>query len=371
MKGSIEHLAEYISKDLKALLPTQRKTQREAISLLVATMIEVRSANTMELASSLPVEADRLDMRYQRVSRVLSNHHIDKDEVMKPIMKKIFKGVSNSGKTIILGIDQSKVSDDLQLLMLSIRCGDRALPVAWCVKKTKGNIPFSEQKELLKIVHAYVPKGASVVLMGDRFYGTVDLIAACKGLGWDYRLRLKGNLRVFAGSTETTTGKLAESKATSFEKILLTEAREETNIGVVREEGHPEPWIIAMSKKPTHYRTLDYGMRWSIEALFSDFKTRGFGLEDSQLRYPDRLERLILIMTLALLWSAFSGAFDAFKNSLPYEQKQGKKAKRSKLSFFTRGLRCLLRCAQRLTEPPITILKALTRCFEADFALIL
>ena len=32
--------------------------------------------------------------------------------------------------------------------------------------------------------------------MADRFYGTADLISLCQGLGWDYRLRLKGNLVV-------------------------------------------------------------------------------------------------------------------------------------------------------------------------------
>ncbi len=41
-------------------------------------------------------------------------------------------------------------------------------------------------------------------------------------------------------------------------------------------------------------------MRWGIESMFSDFKTRGFGLEDSQMRYPERLERLILIMAIAI-----------------------------------------------------------------------
>ncbi len=32
--------------------------------------------------------------------------------------------------------------------------------------------------------------------MGDRFYGTSDLIFYFQELKWDYRLRLKGNLLV-------------------------------------------------------------------------------------------------------------------------------------------------------------------------------
>ena len=36
------------------------------------------------------------------------------------------------------------------------------------------------------------------------------------------------------------------------------------------------------------------------DATFSDFKSRGFGLEDSQLQRTDRMDRLILVMSLAL-----------------------------------------------------------------------
>ena len=80
--GGIERLAEAISADLSARLPRQRKTQRGKLSLLVATMLEVRSANLMALAASLPRPAERPDMRYQWVKRLLANDLVDSDEVM-------------------------------------------------------------------------------------------------------------------------------------------------------------------------------------------------------------------------------------------------------------------------------------------------
>ena len=53
----------------------------------------------------------------------------------------------------------------------------------------------------------------------------------------------------------------------------------EYKTGELKEIGNEEAWIIAMSQKPHFYRGLDYGMRWCIEPMFSDFKSRGFGLE--------------------------------------------------------------------------------------------
>ncbi|MDR1235675.1 MAG: hypothetical protein LBJ96_01575, partial [Holosporaceae bacterium] len=70
---------------------------------------------------------------------------------------------------------------------------------------------------------------------------------------------------------------------------------------------HPEPWIVAMDCDPSKYRILDYGMRWGIECMFSDFKSRGFAITDTHVRKTDRLEKLILILTIALYWAVSIG----------------------------------------------------------------
>ena len=60
MMNGIKEIAESVSSELKHRLPKQRKTQRTKLALLVATMLEVRSANLMDLAAGLPREADRV-----------------------------------------------------------------------------------------------------------------------------------------------------------------------------------------------------------------------------------------------------------------------------------------------------------------------
>src|SRR6476620_9305985 len=89
-------------------------------------------------------------------------------------------------------------------------------------------------------------------------------------------LRLKGNLVARLGATRTTTGALALSGGHYFENIILTGKRITTNLGIIRDPGHTEPWIIAMAAKPGYLTTLGYAARWGIKPLFSDFKSRGF-----------------------------------------------------------------------------------------------
>jgi hypothetical protein len=55
--------------------------------------------------------------------------------------------------------------------------------------------------------------------------------------------------------------------------------------------------------------------------MFSDFKARGFGLEQTHIQYPDRLARLILVMSLALYWAVSTGMWDHLDNPIPAEKK--------------------------------------------------
>jgi len=76
-----------------------------------------------------------------------------------------------------------------------------------------------------------------------------------------------------------------------------------------------------MSEKPGYLSTLDYSNRWGIEPMFSDFKSRGFGIEHTHIHYPERLGRLILVMALALYWAVSTGMWDAIRNPNPAEKK--------------------------------------------------
>src|SRR5688500_13900135 len=85
-----------------------------------------------------------------------------------------------------------------------------------------------------------------------------------------------------------------------------------------------------MSAKPGYLKTLEYGGRWGIEAMFSDFKSRGFGVEDTHIHYPKRLGRLLLVMALALHWAVSTGLWDACHYPTPSEKRPETSAQESR-----------------------------------------
>ena len=166
-----------------------------------------------------------------------------------------------------------------------------------------------------------MPQGCNILLTGDRFYGTAALIGWCQQASWGYRLRLKSNLTLQHQGAEIISGDIARFAPQGIEMAELNGSGILTNIGTLHEKGHPEPWIIAMDGKPTPARVRDYGMRWGIEALFSDFKSRGFGITKTHLGHADRIARLILVLTIALFF-AVSTAMQPDQNAPKYSQKK-------------------------------------------------
>jgi hypothetical protein len=304
-EGGVFHIAKAIEADLKLRKTGLHKPHIAALSDLAATVLICRSVNTSEWRSILPRKDCTDKARENYISRFLGNPLIVPSKVMSGFIPEILTQASSKGETIIFMLDQSKVSDGFECLMVSLRMGERAIPVAWKVIQTEGAIGFSVQKPLLNTVAKMVPKGVNILFTADRFYGTANLIEWCQKQHWDYRIRLKGNLILTREGGEITTGDAAKLGVDALLEAEL--GRVKTNIGIIREKEHPEPWIIAMNDNPSKHKVLDYGMRWGIECMFSDFKSRGFGLTETQLQHPNRIERLILVLTIALYWAVSTG----------------------------------------------------------------
>jgi hypothetical protein len=320
--GTVQKLAEKVKEGLQTALPKLRQTVVKKLALAVGAMIEAQTPNTIELANVLPLPTEQSVIREQWLRRLLKNPLLDSPVVMEPFARTVLAEAARHGQTIILSIDQTDLSDRFAVLMVALQVGDRSLPLAWEVETGAANIGFAGQHVVLEQVRAWLPADATVLLLGDRFYPSAELFAWLQQHGWQYRLRLKGNLTVDTGFCETTTGELADGVTERYlPDVRLFHRGVPTNLGIWHEAGHEAPWIIAMDCPPTKSTVRDYGTRWVIEPTFADFKSRGFQLEDTQLQAPDRLARLILIMTLAMYWCVQVGRHEALYNPTPLEKK--------------------------------------------------
>jgi hypothetical protein len=69
------------------------------------------------------------------ITRLLGNPLVISDEIMEPFSR--LEQAAGNGAPLTLILDQSKMSDRHQVLMLALRCGERALPLAWRVEAAR------------------------------------------------------------------------------------------------------------------------------------------------------------------------------------------------------------------------------------------
>ncbi len=120
-----------VEADFQGRLPEYHKSRREGLCLITSVILNMRSVNLMENAAVLPRAIGSVDHRYQYISRVPGNCHIDTDEVMQAYVAEIFRRQCEARETIVLTLDQSKLNEGHEVLMVLVRMRDRALPVAW------------------------------------------------------------------------------------------------------------------------------------------------------------------------------------------------------------------------------------------------
>ena len=85
-----------------------------------------------------------------------------------------------------------------------------------------------------------------------------------------------------------------------------------------------------------------YRRRWEILALFAALKSRGFDLEETHLTAPERVERLIGLLTLAFAWTRLVGQKRAARHGPPPTKKSHGRRERSLFRYGLDWLQSIL-----------------------------
>lgn len=132
--GTVKRLAEEVERGLGEAHPGLRKTVIKKLALAVGAMLEGQTPNTVELANLLPLDTARQDMREQWLRRLLKNPLVQSEGVMEPLARQELAKAARYGQTVLLSMDQTELADRMAVLLVSVRVGERSLPLAWLVE---------------------------------------------------------------------------------------------------------------------------------------------------------------------------------------------------------------------------------------------
>jgi Transposase DDE domain len=302
------------------------------VSMLVA-LFKVRTINLMELACGFSSKAT-LDSRYKRVRRFFKDFTISFPLVACWVVQ-FFRLTE---QRLYLSMDRTNWrwgTKDINILMLSIVHKGIAIPLFWSLLDKRGNSNTDERIAILERFIAQFGKNKIAGLLADReFVGNV-------WFGWLLKKRIPFCIRVKSNTITTNALGLDVNVDSLFYDLKAGEYRVLQNKRKFWQQhvylsalrlADGELLIVAtdqLMQDPIQH----YAKRWEIETLFACLKSKGFNFEDTHVTHPERIEKLLALLTIAFCWAYKTGEWRHEKKPITIK-KHGRKA----VSLFRYGL---------------------------------
>jgi hypothetical protein len=344
--SSSQELYNRLDETLRAMVHVKNRKQVTNWIWVVVGILQSESCNLSQIANSLPMET-KAESRVTLIRRWLGNSQVKVWPFYKKVLEHVFSGWSSVEVHLIL--DGVMVfGDRWQIFRVSLRHGCRAIPIAWTMVEGNGLVKVNKLKSMLEKVQRFMKRYVKqVTLLADAGFRDCDWAQLCLDLGWKYAIRIACNTYITLpdGTSDRLDNWVPVNCNRYFQNVLLTrETKLQTNVSVTwttDEKGQPEMVAIITNQIACRARLREYAGRMSIEQSFRDDKSGGFDLEHTRLLHAQRIDHLLLALSIATLWCHELGEFVL---------EQGESARCSvdpaherTLSLFQLGLRWLKR----------------------------
>ncbi len=304
--------------------------RKDFIGFYIPSLIQSDSVQFHKTAKYLNAEV-KLDSNTTRIQDFYREVEIDFQFVALLLLTLLPK----KGKLRIC-IDRTEWDFGLcqvNILMVLVGQGEFYIPFYWdLLDNNSGNSSSEDRIDLLEKVLQLIPSERIGLLIGDReFIGH-------KWLKWLKHKQINFCVRVpKSHKIHRLDGQIlnAEQIAKSYPKgIYLVDCMVDGvwgNVHIKPLEGGEILFIFGTCK--AKYLGQLYKKRWVIEACFQNLKSRGFNLEDTHLKIPARLSKLIAMLSISYAFCVSLGIYKNRKIQKIETKNHGYKAN----SFFRYG----------------------------------
>ena len=294
---------------LKKLMNHVEQNHVLILAMMITGILMGKKAQLSEMSLHVPHRA-KPDSITKRFRRFVKNDSVDVDHYFLPFAREILSKLSS--EPLYLALDASQVGRGCMVLMVAVIYKKRAIPLVWLVYSgVKGHTTGDRHIEVLEKLLPLIPIGASIILLGDAEYDTVEMLTWLKeNTTWDYVIRSEPRILLSKNGRQFPIRHLLAGK--NSRKMATGVRFTAQGFGPLQavawwEEPYKKPIYLISSMKEIDHICLAYGKRFKLETLFSDQKSRGFHIEKSHLSIPKRVSRLILAAALAYIWMIYLG----------------------------------------------------------------
>ena len=332
-----------IKRSLAQVLHTRAASHAEqhlnTLTLLICDIVGAQHVQFDKLASHAPIRHRKNESLITRFRRFVKHKDTSIDALWLPFARALLAGLAHTPLTILL--DGTTAGRGCMVLMASVVDRGRAIPLLWSVVKgKKGHLAEDVHCALVRRLQELLPPDATVTLLGDGEFDGTELQATLRARKWEYVCRTAANILIFPADRVFTVGALPLARG---QAVCLTDVRMTAKqygpillIGVW-DAKQKEPIYLITSLADADDAVERYRVRFRIECMFANHKSRGFQIHKSHLNKPERLARLLLATSLAYLWVHAVGMFAQAQGWVA----QFHRTDRCDLSLFQIGLRAM------------------------------
>lgn len=280
------------------------------LALLVTGLLLARHTALPRVAARLRQvnQTTHADSIERRLRRILSAAQWDVPSVFDAFVRVSLQRLP-AGRCVLV-LDDTQQTTQCTLSTLALAYGGRALPLAWCRWSGQLHGTYWTQIEyLLEHAQRVLPPQVQPLVLADRGLASPILVQLIQQRGWDYLLRVQHETTLRTGPRGPRRVRLGElvqqpgAPSVFVHGWVFAKRSAWTHVAAVWRVGSQEPWLLISNLDLRHELVDLYAQRMHIEALFRDAKSGGFEWELSRVLQPERAERLILAIMLAV-WCA-------------------------------------------------------------------
>ena len=273
--------------------------------LLITALCKVKSVNYSKISSGF-ASASLSSSCFRRVQRFMSEVELP----MKCVATLIFKLLPGQDSLALI-MDRTNWkfgSKNINILMLGISYRNVAIPLMFKMLDKRGNSNSDERITLMNDFIDWFGRDCISCLLADREFIGEHWLGFLNHNNIPYHIRIRNNFKVFLPrkQKEATVwhlfNDLKVNEFRHYEKIVVMHDQLCYLSGVKTVTNGKIEFLILVSFRKPEQALAYYKQRWQIETLFKAMKSSGFNIEDTHVTALKRLEKLILLTMIALVW---------------------------------------------------------------------
>ena len=332
-----------IKPTLAPLLHTRRDSHQEqhlnSLALMICGSVGAQHLQFAQIADHAPLRGRKNESMITRFRRWVKHDPITPEAVWLRFAPALLQGLAHAPLTILL--DRTSAGRGCVVLIASVVYHGRARELLWSVVKgKKGHLPQALHCDLIRRLQQLIPTQTEVVLLGDGAFDRTALQATMPAANWHSVCRTATNILISAHARVFTLGDLPlpRGEAVAVAEVEMTAKRSGPLmlLGLWHAKD-AEPLYLISSSSDAALALERYRLRFRIECMFANHKSRALHIHKSQLAKPARLARLLIATSLAYLWVH---ALAIFAEEHGWVEQFHRKD-RSDLSLFQIGVRAM------------------------------